>query len=327
MSTRFLMLSCIALPITVVEADSIDLINGEKLTGRIRGMERDTVLLENTPVNGYPAATQRVRKASITRLEFNLDSDRDRLASTGGPSQINELKTAWNEMSPFLGVPNSPAAKLGLRYSLLLMEKNDMDSRSNALDIFSTIYKQAYEPTERSSAGQGKLRTLILSGKLSEANQEAESILKEDASAPSLCAEARLVVAAGYARKLRDHLEENPRWEEDERAIAERARLRDNALDSYLLAGLGSESPPELAVNGLLGALQIHSLCSDMSRATEIARDITMIYPSTSGAETAHAFLARPHSNGSKSPREATGSTVSLNPPNDIDENPSQKRQ
>jgi hypothetical protein len=108
--------------------------------------------------------------------------------------------------------------------------------------------------------------------------------------------------------------------------MEERARLRNNALDAYLLAGLGFESPPELAVRGLLGALQIHALCGDLSRALEVARDITTIYPGTSGAEIAHAFLARTDPNGSQLPKEATGFTVSSNPAKDMDEKTSQKR-
>lgn len=325
MTARFLLASSMVLPFAVIHADSIDLVNGDKLTGRIRGVEHDAVLLENTPVSGYPAVTQRIRKASIARLEFSSDSVRDQLSRSGGPSQINELKTAWVEMSPFVGMTHSPAPKLGLRYALLLLENGEIESKNRALDIFSAIYKQAHEPTDRASAGQGRLRSLMLLGRLAEALAEAESMLKADAP-PSLCAEARLVVAGGHAHNLRAHLEENPRWEEDERAMAERARLRNNALEGYLLAGLDSESPPELAVRGLLGALQIHALCGELSRALEVARDITTIFPRTSGAEIAQAFLARTYSNGSEPPKEATGSAVSSNPAKNLDEKAPQKR-
>ncbi len=320
------LLSTMSLRPPSAKADSIGLTNGEKLTGRIRGMERETVLLETTPVRGYPPVNQRIGKATIARLEFAPDLERDRLAGSGDPAQISALKAAWLELSPFLGVANSPAARLGLRYALLLMEAEGTESKDEALGIFSTISKEAPEATERAAAGQGRLRTLILSGRSSEALQEAESLLKEGAD-PALCAEAHLIVAGGHAKKLRLHLEENPRWNEDERAGAERERLRNLALDSCLLAGLGSESPPELAVRGLLGALQIHKLCGDQSRALEIARDIAAIYPGHPGAQIAREFLTRAtaSSSGASSSPPQSNPSSSSNPSRDIQERASQK--
>ncbi len=314
----FTLLSIMSLRPPSAKADSIGLTNGEKLTGRIRGMERDTIVLETTPVRGYPPVNQRIGKAAIARLEFAPDPERDRLAGSGGPAQLSAIKNAWLELSPFLGVPNSPAARLGLRYARLLMEAEGTEFKDEALGIFSTISKQASEATERAAAGQGRLRTLILLGRSSEALEEAASLLKEEAE-PALCAEAHLIVAGGHAKKLRTHLEDNPRWNEDERAGAERDRLRNLALDSCLLAGLGSESPPELAVRGLLGALQIHELCGDQSRALEVARDIAAIYPAHPGAQIAREFLTRATaiSSGTSSSTPQTNPTPS-NPSTDF---------
>jgi hypothetical protein len=292
-------LSAMAITFHAAKADSVSLANGEKLTGRIRGLERDAVLLETIPVKGYPPATQRIGKSSIARLEFAPDQERDRLASHGGPAQMGELKAAWRELSPLLGVPDSPAARLGLRYAGLLAQAEGTEAKDEALGIFTSIFRQAKEATERAAAGRGRLRTLILSGRHPEAFKEAESLIKEGAD-PALCAEAHLVVAGSHAKRLRHHLEENPRWREDDRAGAERERLRNMALDSCLRAGLGCDSPPELAVRGLLGALQIHELCGDSDRALEIARDIAAIYPNTPGAQIAREFLARAQSPGSE---------------------------
>ncbi len=293
MKNKIILCICnLSLPLLCHAVDIALLKGGERRPCVIAGVEGETVLVETRPVPDFPPVSVRIPRNQISGIEFGPDAQRDALIQKATLAQLPELKLLWERFAPLLNCEDSPSARIGLRYGLVLLESDNTAQREWALPVFAKIAEYAWHPNDRDAARQGKLRALMAINQVPEAVAAASELLKSDAAlSPPLAAEARLILGKNTEAELRQLLEENPRWEEDDAVRTKRNRLYHCALDLYLLPALLPDVSPELALRGLWGAFGIHRLCGDQALAAETARDLIAFYPSTTFAKESAKFL------------------------------------
>jgi hypothetical protein len=293
----FLRLLCLfvatssALAQTAVPVDTLVMANGERRAGRIVSVDAQGFSVEVQIVAGQPAGTIRVPRAQVAAVEFAPDATRDALIARGTVAQLANVAALWQRFEPFVGIARSPAPRVGLRYGDLLLETGDAAQATKALALFSQVEKDAWNPDDRITARQGRLRGMVATGKTDEATAEAREIVKTSTS-PEILTEAKYILAKASDELLRKLLEENPRWEEDDRVRPERARLYNDALDFYLYPSLFNGAVSEPAARGLWGAIGIYKLTGETPLALECARDIVELHAGTRYAKLAQDFLS-----------------------------------
>jgi len=272
---------------TPTASDTLVLTTGERRSGRIVSVDAQSFSVEIQVGTGQGAGTIRVPRASVAHVEFAPDATRDALISRGTAAQLPAIAALWPRAEPFIGVSRSPAARLGLRYAGLLLETKEF---AKALALYSQIEKDAWNADDRAASRQGRLRGMVASGQEQEAVAEAREIIK-GATTPDLHSEAKFILAKASDALLRKLLEENPRWEEDDRVRPERHRLYHDAVDFYLYPSLFAGAAAEPAARGLWGAIGIYRLTGETPLAVEAARDIVVLHPGTAYAKVAQEYL------------------------------------
>lgn len=273
---------------TATPVDTLVMSTGERRAGRIVSVDAQSFAVEIQVAAGQGSGTIRVPRASVAQVEFAPDAMRDALIMRGTVAQLPNVAALWPKAEPFLSVSRSPAARLGLRYAGLLLETKES---AKALALYSQIEKDAWNPDDRAAARQGRLRGMVATGQEAEAVAEAREIIK-GAATPELQAEAKYILAKASDTLLRKLLEENPRWEEDDRARPERHRLYHDAIDFYLYPSLFAGAATEPAARGLWGAIGIYQLTGEVPLAVEAARDIVILHPASSYVKLAQEYLA-----------------------------------
>jgi len=287
---KLTLLICVLAPFNLACADLVTLKDGQQRVGHIAGQLENALLLEVQPAPTLPAVQLRFPIANIASLKFEKNPATDELLRLAATSDSPTLQELWERFRPLLKNADSPSAAIGLRYGLLLLNTQTLNSREEALTLFSLLAVDAPTPSERDAALQGTLRALLCLGKTQTAQTQAIEILKKTPSAP-LASEANLTLATLADSAFRTFLEQHPRWQEDPFSQPEYHRLHHAVLDFYLTAALLPEAPPELAQRALLGAMGVHRMCNHLPPAAEIARDLTLFFPDTPASQIATAFL------------------------------------
>jgi hypothetical protein len=271
-------------------ADAVTLAGGERKTGCILGVEKEEVILSAQPVPGLPSVELRLPKSRLVAMEFGENPQREEFLQSAGHAQLAEVAGLWERFSPLLSVPGSPGARIGLRYGLLLLGAHPPGGAPGALALFESIAAAAPTPAEREAATQGVLRALLAGGQWARAETEAGFLCKTASGTP-LLAEARLTFGVVRTVRLREFLQENPRWQQDDFVRAERDRLYESALDHLLGAALLQGVPGELAARGLRMALEVFAQAGDLVRTRAIAEDLVVFHPGTMEARYAVEWL------------------------------------
>lgn len=296
------LLLCLAALIVVAASsafastDVIFLSGGGTRSGSVRALTADSlkvdVFLPPRPGDSGPPpkATVSIPRGTIELVEFGSDAALDRLLAQPPSDAAPDLATAWANWEAFLAFPKSPAGKVALAYGESLLAGGKASSASTALDLFSLIEKQAWDPAIREMAKQGRLRAMIASGRASEAVGEAKALaaISED---PAVLIQAKYILASAADTALRKLVEDNPRWQEDIHVIPERNRLYNEALDEYLYPALFLGSESAAAARGLWGAAGVYRSSGEDARARECARDLLALYPDSPEAKDAQKFL------------------------------------
>jgi len=283
--------------------DTLVLTSGERRQGRITAVDAGALTVEVQIAPGQPMGSIRIARPLVASVEFAPDPARDALLARATTAQIPDLAALWQHLEPLLPIARSAAPTVGLRYGEILLRSAESAHAAQALALFSKIEQEAWNPPERAAAAQGRLRSLVAVGKTEEAAAEAREIIKGAPSTALLC-EAKLILAKATEGLLRSLLDQNPRWEQDERVRPERDRLYHEALDSYLYPSLFAGAVSEPAARGLWGAIGIYQLTGEEPLAREAAQDILHLHPSSSAAKSAQTFLA----NLSKTPADTAPS-------------------
>jgi hypothetical protein len=280
------------LPSALWAADTVSLVNSESKIGRILGMEHEVLVLSTQPIPGLPSVELRIPKERVAAVGFGADEQRDTFLQNATHRDLPKLAELWKGFAPFLPLQGSPAAQIGLRYGLLLLEAGSGVDRVAPLPIFERIAGIAPSLQQQEAAKQGILRTLLRGGQWGRAESEALAMAGA-ASGAALLAEARLT--AGFVQKIRlgAFTEENPRWNRDEFARPERERLYQSTLDHLLGAALVFGAPAELAARARLIALEVYANEGEASRATALAEEIMAFHTDSAEAKAALAWLSK----------------------------------
>ena len=284
---------------TPAPLDTIFLLRGEKVAGRVIALEPAGLRVQRPlpPPPGAPApaapvfATVMIARADVDRIEFAPDEVRDRKLKEATPEQLAEIEAIWLKARPWLSFPRSPAGRIGLTYADLLLRTTNPANAQKALAVSKEIEAQTWDQDNTLLAKQTRLRAMVATGNAADAIKEAVALEKisED---PEILIEAKYILADAADKSLRKLVEENPRWEEDLFVIPERNRLYNEALDHYLYPYLFFGSQVEPSARGLWGAIELYRFVGDQTQAREASQDLVTIYPDTSYAKLAGAFLA-----------------------------------
>lgn len=271
-------------------ADIVTLSDGNRKTGRVLEMEQEILVLSTQPVPGFPTVELRFPKARISAVEFEEDAQRDAFIHGAGQAELPEIALLWQRFADLLTSPGSPSARIGLRYGLLLLDAGAPGNSTDPLPLFEKIAGSAPSPAEREAAMQGVLRSLISTRLWARAETLALSIARSACGIP-LLAEARLTIGCVQSARLRELLQENPRWHEDDFVRPEQNRLHDSALDGLLGAALLPGVPTEIAARALLGALRVYEMDGNISQARAVAADLSLLHPTSHEAAFARKWL------------------------------------
>jgi hypothetical protein len=223
-------------------------------------------------------------------VEFSPD-ERQRLAlKNASVRNLSEIEDLWHQARLWLPIPKSPAAEIGLAYGDLLLQSGDLANIRKALNLFTTIEKEAWSLSDAARARQGRLRAMVAEGSLEEAITEAKEIERTSKN-PAILIEAKFILAQATEKALRKLLDDNPRWKEDAAVRPQCDRLYQEALEHYFYPALFYGSETEGASRGLWGVVEISRFAGDLRQAADAARDLIEMYPGTSYARRAQDFI------------------------------------
>lgn len=297
----FLPCSVLLVGLSCERASALDTLfktGGEKQVGTVMVVEEDTIRIR-VPLPALPGsgpeaqpvfATVVIPRKDILHIEFNPDEAREALLKDPKPENLPAIETLWRQWQPFLTMPRSPAGRVAIAYADLLLKQQSQPEALQALELFTRIEHDAWDEPSQMQARQGRLRAMVATGQAEKAVNEAIELSKitED---PAVLIEAKYILARAADQRLRDLVEDNPRWEEDIYVIPERHRLYNEALDEYFYPYLFLGAEQDAASRGLWGAVEIYRFTGELPLALECARDLAAIYPETSYARQATDFI------------------------------------
>lgn len=289
----------LALVASTVYADDVIFMNsGDKRAGRLISIDAQNYRIQVAlpPPPGAPPggpqmfASATIPRADVAQIEFAPDPQRETLLRSASVAQIPEVEAQWAKLSPWLSVPRSPAARVGLLLGDLYLRSENPEKIATSLELFKNLEANAWSDEDKMAARQNRLRSMVATGNAKDAVREAEELaaVTED---PAVLIEAKFILAEAASTALRKLLKDNPRWEEDILVIPERHRLYHESIDLYLYPSLFVGSETEAAARGLWGAAEVYNLVAEPQNALECARDIAVLYPTTKYAALAAEYM------------------------------------
>lgn len=265
----------------VVAQDVLHLKDGTTVRGRIVAIT-DNILTYETAIDlgGGRTASARptIPTPSVEFIEFApLPGEAELMASpaTADPTALQQL---WDEAAKHLHRPRSRAGRIGLAYADRLLTLPENFRREFALTLYDRLLERDWDPANKIAAQKGRLRALILLGKLDEATAEARRLAAETDD-PEMLIEARHALAQADFAALRALEAEHPRWQEDDTVRPERERLYHAAVDGFLWPFLFHGTLEPLAARGLAAAAEIHRFAGRTDEADACLRDLAALYP------------------------------------------------
>lgn len=267
-------------------------LSGGVLSGRITGYDQDAIRMEVEVLPGQPPGRIAVPHRDILRVEFAPDPDGDALLARRSPESFDAIESEWLKRRPALAIEGSNAGEFGLATATLLLDRGRAGDRERALQIFDLIEREDWSDLRKSSARGGRLKTMVLLGRATEAIEEARRIVSQTDD-PAVLIESHHVLGEAAFAALKKLVEENPRWREDIFVRPDYFRLFNEALDHYLFAPLFHGSHEAPAARGLWSAAEVFAFNGDTAQQRRLAADITALYPSSPYAAQARALLTQ----------------------------------
>jgi hypothetical protein len=301
-------LTAAAIPLSAPAQDVVFRRGGGITSGKIAAVDPAGVKVEVFLVENQPPAILSLPRGDIDRVDFAENEKLSQVLKTAALEQLPNVERFWAARSSWIDMPESLAGEAGLVLGDLMLASEDAARHRKALDVFKEVESKDWSPERRARARQGRLRALVKVGRATEALAEAAH-LAQSAEDPEVLLEAKLVLAEGAAKALRDLVSENPRWEQDDEVRPEHYRLYQEAIDLFLFPYLFHGSDSAAASRGLWGAVELYRFTARPDLAEATARDIVALYPNSSQAPLAKRFLADRESTrqapGGKNPEEA----------------------
>jgi hypothetical protein len=219
-----------------------------------------------------------------------LPGEVEALANAGDGKQQEVLLKLWQEKSVRLMWPSNNAGEIGLSLADRLMEGREVEKIERAFRIYSLVEKDDWDEARRNRAKTGRLRSLIVLGRIEEAIREAQVVARESED-PALLIEAQQVIAKADFERLRRFEAEHPRWDQDEELAEERGKLYQQVLDQFLQTPLFYGSVEDRSAQALWQVVEVHQFAKEAGPALERARDLMELYPKTPEAAKARVLV------------------------------------
>jgi hypothetical protein len=257
----------------------------------VTGIETLFLRLEVELAADQPKATLSLPLVDVDHVDFGETEAVEKYLGKATRAQLLQIDKLWKQRESLLGLSSSTAGALALKTADLLLESTLESDHRLALDLYTRIERDDWNADRQAKAKEGRLRAMVTMGRAAEAVAEAKrlALYSED---PELLIEAKYVLAQASMNSLRQLLEENPRWEEDDLVRPERDRLYGETLDLFLFPYLFHGSQTDEAARGLWGAVETFVLAGETDAALARARDLVALYPGTRYATEAETFIA-----------------------------------
>ena len=291
MGLRFIALIAFLLACRAGAQDRVHMKDGRIAQGRILNLATSKISME-LQLPGVSGFSKRDFDPELVRfIDFApLPGEAEALANPSDPKQQETLLKLWQEKSVRLPWPSNNAGDIGLVYADSLLKASSPELIERAFRIYSLIEKDDWDEARKDKAKTGRLRSLILLGRIEEAINEAQIVARESED-PDLLIEARQVIAKAEFEKLKRFENEHPRWDQDDELTEARTGLYQQVLDQFLHTPLFHGSVETRAAESLWQVIEVHQFAKEASLALERARDLVQLYPKTPEAAKAQALL------------------------------------
>jgi len=236
---------------------------------------------------GTAMAVRTVPDDAIDFIDFEVPEAEAKALASGDGAALREV---WIGKQKLVGRRDSHAGQIALAYAEALLKVGSTPAKTSALDLFTRVEAEDWNPRRRAEARRGRLRAHLALGNAEAAMAEAKA-MAEETEDPALFLEARHVLATLDFEKLERQIDENPRWEEDDTVRESIRALYDGTIDRALEPFLFYGSDEEPAARGLLLAARAHRLAGREDDARACVGDILALYAKTEYAAKAKSFL------------------------------------
>jgi hypothetical protein len=270
--------------------DVLHLKEGDPIPCEILELSDKNVRIKETikVAGGEAFSTKIVSMETVAFIDFGPQPGETYLLESGGIEDVQELEVLWDAKRSNLHRPNSNAGDVALKLAGMLLAAGDFEG---AKTLYVKVEQGDWDEKRQSRARQGRLRTLLAMGEVDAAVKEAMTMAEEGASAEILM-DAKYVLASADFETLKELVEDNPKWEEDDLVRPERDQLYHDILDRYLHPHLFHGADEAAASRGLGAAIKVYQWAGEGEAALARAKDMLALYPSSEAAVEASAFLA-----------------------------------
>ena len=270
--------------------DVLQLQSGVSVPCRILETTSTVLKIEYRAASGVGSITREVPWTDVRAVDFAMDTA-FRTALEG--TDLSAMESMWDRHSAMITRPNHPVGDLGLALAKVGLADTAAAGKGLAVQVCRMIESKDWNQKRRSEARLLRLQLLIAMDRKDEALTEARALVQDASVEPEMSMHAHLLLANTDFAALKKLDEENPLWSEDDLIRPERERLFHATLDAFLKPSLFHGTLESPATEGLWGAAQLLHFDGNLIAAANCARDILNLYPASTHAEKAKAFLAR----------------------------------
>ncbi len=272
--------------------DVIFLKNGESAACEIEALTDNIVTFSLVSERGESSASRTIPMDRVEYVEFDFEAGEEDQFERRSELDVETTKRWWDLCFAHLHRPRSRAASWGIAYAHSLLRDDPERFGEQALRLFERVAERAWGPGDIAAAKRGRLQALIALGELERATGEA-LVLASETEDPELLIEVKYLLAQADFAKLEALEEEHPRWDEDDEVRPERNRLYHSTIDQFLWPHLFHASREGAASRGLLAAGEVYEFGEDRTRAADVYRDLTKLYPNSEVSRESSARLSR----------------------------------
>lgn len=276
--------------------DTLTLARGTVVRCRIVSASTEAIGIEYPGRGASPQRpmSRQVPWSDLRSAEFAMDPEFHRLTTARDPvKDTPRLAARWAALASLVGHPNHPAGELALSLARLSLAHPEISARHRALDACRLVAATDWNHSRRHHARLLQANLLAALGRSSDAVHEARLLAEDPVATPDAAMPALVLVARADFAALRKLEEENPKWADDDIVRPEREVLFHRALDSALKPSVFHGALEDPASQGLWTAVELLEFDHQIPAAAANARDLAALYPGSSRATDATAFLQR----------------------------------
>lgn len=271
--------------------DVIYLKTGESAVCRIDAITDNivnfTLLSDPGPAGG--SARRTIPTERVEKFVFAFLPEEKEVFENRESMSAEVLEKWWNVWFAHLKRPRSRTAAYGVAMANAFLRENPEKDGQRALSIFDRVIERAWSEDDIAAAKQGRLRALMALGDLETATHEAQLLVGETED-PRLLIEVKYLLAKADFESLKQLVEENPKWEEDDNVRPKRNDLYHAVVDQFLWPHLFHAPRTEEAARGLASAAEVYEFSGEKELALAAWTDLETLYPNTELAKQAPAM-------------------------------------